>query len=214
VKLEGVTSTPYFPAEASPFLRDLAANNNREHFTANRATYDRAIRGPLEDLTGAAQEKYGPGKVMRPNRDVRFSTDKSPYRTDASMWAGSVGGVYLRLSVDGIEAGGVLYEPTRDQLSRAREAIAAQPLAATRLAAVLAELRSSGYDEAGPALKTAPKGYGRDDPNIELLRLKHYAAVRSLPITASRADIDEAWKAVEPLIAWAEEYIGPALSWP
>lgn len=196
------------------FLRDLAANNSRDQFTANRAVCDRAIRGPLEDLTAAAQEKYGPGKVMRPNRDVRFSTDKSPYRTDASMWAGSVGGVYLRLSVTGIEAGGGLYEPTRDQLSRARDAIASQPLAATRLAAVLADLHSFGYRAAGPALKTAPKGYDRDDPNIELLRLKHYAAVTSLPTTASRADITDAWSKVEPLIGWTEQYVGPALSWP
>jgi uncharacterized protein (TIGR02453 family) len=207
-------NSAYFPPEASAFLRDLAANNNREHFTANRAVYERAIRVPLEDLTADAQEKYGPGKVTRPNRDVRFSNDKSPYRTDASMWAGSVGAVYLRFTAEGISAGGGLYEPTRDQLSRAREAIAFQPLAASQLAAVLAGLRAAGYEEAGPALKTAPKGYDRDDPNIELLRLKHYAAVRSLPVTASRADIEEAWTAVEPLIAWAEEYIGPALAWP
>lgn len=207
-------TTSYFPPEASAFLRDLAANNSREQFTANRAVYERAIRVPLEDLTAAAQEKYGPGKVTRPNRDVRFSTDKSPYRTDASMWAGTVGAVYLRFTATGISAGGGLYDPTRDQLARAREAIAFQPLAATRLSALMAELRAAGLEEAGPALKTAPKGYDRDDPNIELLRLKHYAAVRSLPVTASRADIEQAWSAVEPLIAWAEQYIGPALSWP
>lgn len=207
-------ASAFFPPEASEFLRELSSNNNREQFSANRAVYEHAIRGPLEELTAAAQEKYGPGKVMRPNRDVRFSSDKSPYRTDASMWAGSVGGVYLRLSVTGIEAGGGLYDPTRDQLSRARDAIAHQPLAAAQLAAVMGELRSSGYEEAGPALKTAPKGYDRDDPHIELLRLKHYAAVKSLPLTASRGDIDHAWSGVEALIAWCEQYVGPALSWP
>lgn len=204
----------FFPPEASEFLRDLAAKNTREQFTSNRSIYDRAIRGPLEELTAAAEEKYGPGKVMRPHRDVRFSTDKSPYRIDASMWAGEVGGVYLRLSIDGIEAGGGLYDPTRDQLARGRSALAHEPRAAAQLAEVMAALHSSGYDEAGPPLKTAPKGYDRDHPNIELLRLKHYAAVRYLPVTASRGDIEEAWGGVEGLIAWAQHHVGPALSWP
>jgi uncharacterized protein (TIGR02453 family) len=204
----------FFPTEAATFLGDLAAKNTREQFTANRPMYDRAIRGPLEELTAAAQEKYGPGKVMRPNRDVRFSTDKSPYRTDASMWAGEVGGVYLRLTATGIEAGGGLYDPTRDQLARARTAIATKPLASAQLSAVMATLHSAGYEEAGPPLKTAPKGYDREDPNIELLRLKHYAAVRYLPVSATRGDIEEAWAGVEGLIAWAKDHVGPALSWP
>jgi uncharacterized protein (TIGR02453 family) len=204
----------FFPAEASAFLGELAETNTREQFAANRSVYDRAIRGPLEELTAAAQEKYGPGKVMRPNRDVRFSTDKSPYRTDASMWAGDVGGVYLKLSTSGIEAGGGLYDPTRDQLARGRSAIASKPLAASQLSTVMAELHLSGFEEAGPALKTAPKGYDRDDPNIELLRLKHYAAVRYLPVTASRGEIEAAWTAVEGLISWAQQHVGPALSWP
>ncbi len=56
---------------------------------------------------------------MRPNRDVRFSADKSPYKTSASLWAGTVGGVYLSLTAHHIEAGGGIYEPSRDQVARA-----------------------------------------------------------------------------------------------
>jgi uncharacterized protein (TIGR02453 family) len=151
---------------------------------------------------------------MRPNRDVRFSADKSPYRLDASMWAGSVGGVYLRFSVDGIDAGGGLYEPSRDQLARARSAIAHQPGVAAQLSTILQELHAVGYDEAGSALTTAPKGYDKADPNIELLRLKHYAAVQHLPANATQAQVEAAWSGVDGLIAWIQQHVGPALSWP
>lgn len=207
-------TTALFSTRSFEFLKSLAENNNREYFTANRAVYEEFIRGPLEVLTAHAQDKYGPGKVMRPNRDVRFSANKSPYRTDASMWAGSVGGVYLNVSSDGIEAGGGLYDPTRDQLARGRVAISGTPLAAASLQKVIAALDKSGYEVAGPSLKTAPKGYDKEDPNIDLLRLKHYAALRHLPITSSLAEIEEAWAEVEPLNDWAGTYVGPALSWP
>jgi len=111
---------PVFPPEAAELLKSLGENNNRDFFTANRAVYDRAIRGPLEELLSRAQDKYGPGKITRANRDVRFSPDKTSYRIDASMWAGPVGAVYLRLTATGIEAGGGLYDPTRDSPARER----------------------------------------------------------------------------------------------
>ena len=205
---------PAFTSEARDFLVALSENNNREFFTANRATYDQAIRGPLEALTSRAQEKYGPGKVMRPNRDVRFSADKAPYRVDASMWAGSVGGVYLRLTSTGIEAGGGLYEPTRDQLARGRSALAERPTAASQLSKTLRTLSAAGYEQAGPSLTTAPRGFDRNDPNIELLRLKHYALVKHLPLTATESDINEAWSGIDPVIEWVAQYVGAALSWP
>jgi len=207
-------STALFSTESFEFLKSLAENNNREYFTANRAIYEEFVRGPLEELTALAQDKYGPGKVMRPNRDVRFSANKAPYRTDASMWAGSVGRVYLNVSSNGIEAGGGLYDPTRDQLARGRVAIAGSPLASADLSSVISTLDKSGYEVAGPSLKTAPKGYDKEDPNIELLRLKHYAALRQLPFTSSLAEIEKSWAEVEPLIAWAGKHVGPALSWP
>lgn len=205
---------PVFGPEGVEFLRSLHENNNREFFTAHKSTYERAVRHPIEQLTAVAQEKYGPGKVMRPNRDVRFSADKSPYRVEASMWAGSVGGVYLRFAADGIQAGGGLYDPSRDQLARGRSAIAYQPGAAAQLRTILNELHADAYEEAGPALTTAPKGYDRDDPNIELLRLKHYAALRHLPASATQAQVEATWRGVEGLIAWVQQHVGPALSWP
>ena len=209
-------SSPFngFAPEAVTFFTGLAENNTRAYFTDHRDVYDRAIRGPLEALTAEAQEKYGPGKVTRPNRDVRFSVDKTPYRLTAAMWVRSVGGVYLQFSANGIEAGGGLYEPTRDQLGRGRAAISSQPLAAARVRGILDDLAAQGFEVAGPSLKTTPKGYEKDDPQIELLRLKHYAALRRLPVDADADAIRAAWTAIEPLIAWVGEWVGPALSWP
>ncbi|TQL54894.1 DUF2461 domain-containing protein [Subtercola boreus] len=203
-----------FGSDASNFFQALAKDNSREFFQAHRQQYDDAVRQPLEDLLGEAEKIYGPGRVMRPNRDVRFSRDKSPYKTNASMWAGSVGGVYLSLNARHLEVGGGIYEPSRDQLARARTAIDSVPTAASRLTEIIDALVSSGFEMAGPSLKTAPRGYDRDHPNIELLRLKHYAALTTLPVSALPKRILGAWEAVEALIEWGDTHVGAAQSWP
>jgi uncharacterized protein (DUF2461 family) len=130
------------------------------------------------------------------------------------MWAGDVGGVYLSISSSGMQVGGGLYAPTRDQLSRGRDAIAESPIASAALKKIVQRLESDGFEIAGPSLVTTPRGYKKDDPNIELLRLKHYAALNHLPATATIEDIERAWIQVEPLIKWATSHVGAALSWP
>jgi uncharacterized protein (TIGR02453 family) len=212
--LTRATVTSAFPPGVDRFFAGLRANNNREYFIAHRPEYEALIREPLERLAEVAQSRYGPAKEMRPNRDVRFSADKTPYRLGASMWAGEIGGVYLTVNQHGIETGGGLYEPTRDQLARARESIASHPIAGSELDAIIAALRAAGYEIAGPALVTAPKGYDREHPRIELLRLKHYAATKPLPLTATEEDILATWAEVHDLIAWAGEQVGAALAWP
>ena len=201
-----------FGADASDFLSGLAEENTKTFFEAHRDEYIASIRQPLEDLLGEVQDTYGPGRVMRPNRDVRFSADKSPYKTTASMWAGDVGGVYLSLSATGLEVGGGLYDPSRDQLARARHAIDSRPLVAKHLSDILGELTRGGFEVAGPSLKTAPRGFDRDHPAIELLRLKHYAAVKRLPSGAAPDTIRATWTAVLPLIEWCSKNVGAAIS--
>ncbi len=203
-----------FGAGAVGFLDGLAADNTKHYFDEHRDVYESDIRRPLEALTAEAEAKYGPGRVMRPNRDVRFSADKSPYRLTASMWAGEVGGVYLSLGRERLDVGGGVYEPSRDQLRRARTSIAQNPLVAAKLTTIVQQLGRKGFEMAGPSLKTAPRGFDKDHPRIESLRLKHYAAIIHLPVTATGRDVRAAWKLVEPLIAWTDEHVGPATSWP
>lgn len=203
-----------FTVRASDFLAKLGADNSKQFFDAHRAEYEEFIRQPLEDLLTEAEAVYGAGRVMRPNRDVRFSADKSPYKTTASMWAGTVGGVYLSLTAEHLQAGGGIYDPTRDQLARGRAAIGSAPRAAARLGEIVGTLTAAGFEMAGPSLKTTPRGYDRDHPHIELLRLKHYAALTTLPVDASPTAIRETWSAVDALIEWGDTYVGAAQSWP
>ena len=206
--------TPFegFTMEALDFLAGLEQDNTKAYFEAHRDVYLTSIREPLEALLEIAEPRYGQGRVMRPNRDVRFSTDISPYKTTASMWAGGVSGVYVSLGARGLQAGGGLYQPSPDQLARSRDAINNRPLVAERLRHILAELTRDGFEVAGPSLKTAPRGFGRDHPAIELLRLKHYAAVKQLPVEAAPEAILATWTAVEPLITWCAENAGAAQS--
>ncbi|MBC7591194.1 MAG: DUF2461 domain-containing protein [Salinibacterium sp.] len=203
-----------FGPKALDFFDRVKKDNTKTFFEAHRDDYNTHIRQPMEDLLGVAEAKYGTGRVTRPHRDVRFSANKEPYRINASMWAGTVGGVYLSLTLDGLEVGGGLYGPTRDQRERARTAIDAQPRAASTLNDIVETLASQGFEMAGPSLTTAPRGYDKENPNISLLRLKHFAALVTLPVAAPAAEIFETWSRVEPLIEWSEKYVGPALSWP
>jgi uncharacterized protein (TIGR02453 family) len=208
-----MTFTGFRPS-ARVFLSGVGEQNTKTFFEAHRDEYISDIRQPLEDLLAEAQETYGPGRVTRPNRDVRFSKDKSPYKTTASMWAGDVGGVYLSVTATGLEVGGGLYDPSRDQLTRAREAIDSRPLVAKQLTQILDKINRDGFEVAGPSLKTAPRGFARDHPAIELLRLKHYAALKHLPLNATPDKIRATWTAVEPLIAWCSKNVGAAISGP
>lgn len=205
-----MSTGPVFGRGAAAFYRALAADNSREYFEAHRDVYERAIRLPLEDLADLAQAAYGPAKVFRPNRDVRFSRDKSPYKLAGAMTAGRVGGVYAQVSADGVSAGGGLYDPSRDQLARARDAIAAERGAAEALREAIDAATTAGLELMGPSLKTAPRGYDPDHPHIELLRMQRYAALRRLPLEATQDDITAVWQTVEPLLAWIERHAGPA----
>lgn len=202
-------SAPFGRGTAT-FFEVLEADNSRSTFVAHRDEYDTHVRGPLERLLGETTKRYGgAGHVSRPNRDLRFTPDRSPYRLDAFIAAGELAGPFLRVHRGGLQVGGGLYGPSRDQLERARTAIASVPRAAADLRQVVATLVRQGFELAGPDLKTAPRGYERDHPEIELLRMQHYAGLRDLPMTASTARIREAWRQVEPLTAWIVDRVGP-----
>jgi uncharacterized protein (TIGR02453 family) len=198
-----------FEPGAFAFYTDLEAHNSREWFMAHRREYEEYVRIPLERFAAAAGERYGQAKVFRPNRDVRFSADKSPYKLNGAMTAGRIGGIYVSVSAEGLHAGGGLYEPTRDQLRRTRETIAADGPPAAELARIVADLEAAGLELAGPNLKTAPRGVDRDHRRIELLRLTRYAALRRLPRTATVGDVEAVWRDVDPLLDWASRYAGP-----
>jgi uncharacterized protein (TIGR02453 family) len=174
------------------FLRGLRAHNNRAWFERNRGAYETAKGqfeafvallieglGELEDLHGISPKDC----VTRIYRDVRFSADKSPYRT--SMGAHLAPGgrksprlpYYLHIAADdGSLIAGGLYMPTPVQLVKFRQAIDRD---AARFRAIIkdAEFKRCFRALEGEKVKTAPKGYPRDHPEIDLLRFKQVMVV-------------------------------------
>ena len=178
------------------FLAQLRLHNNREWFEKHRDDYedakarfeglvDQIIAGlsPVDDLAGLQAKDC----VMRIFRDVRFSKDKSPYKTNMAASISPGGrksnklGYHLSLAPGGesIIAGGV-YMPEPAQLNRLRDAIARD---AAPLKAVAAGKNFKKYfgQLEGEKVKTVPQGYDREHPEIELLRFKQLLAVHRLP---------------------------------
>ncbi len=202
-----------FGPDAFAWFAGLAAENSREWFTAHRATYDSAVRGPLEELL---EELAGgaPVKLARPNRDVRFSKDKSPYKTRAY---GSIDEtLYCELSAEGLFAGTGAYGMDGGQLERFRAAVD-DPASVTEIESIVGALDAAGIDTWGEALKTAPRGYPRDHPRASLLRHKMLIAGARLAPDAENgigreialSHLSETWTACAPLLAWLDTHVGP-----
>ena len=191
--------------EALEFFEGLEADNSKAYWQANKAVYEREVRAPMEELLAELQPDFGDGKVFRPYRDVRFSADKSPYKTNI---AATIGGRYVQLTADAFGVGCGRWEMTSEDLERYREAIDEDRTGAelTKLVAAAgkAGLEISGHE----VLKTAPRGYPKDHPRIELLRYKGLIAWREWPVGAwlgtkrAKDRVIAFFEASEPLDAW------------
>ena len=176
-----------FSADAMEFLADLAAHNERNWFQPRKGDYERLLKRPFEELCAAVGEEFAARDIplqsdpirspFRIYRDVRFSKDKSPYKTwlAASFpWIGggsaSAGG-YFHLQPGNVYVGGGLWHPDSSWVSRWRAFVDERG----------DELRDALDDPAfastfgslhGDALKRVPPGYPADHPEAELLKLK------------------------------------------
>ena len=91
-----------WPAEAVEFFSGLQADNTKAYWTAHKAVYEESVRGPMAELLGELSGEFGPGRIARPYRDVRFRADKSPYKTE--IYASLDRGGYVRFAADGLTA--------------------------------------------------------------------------------------------------------------
>ena len=170
-----------WPIEAVEFYEGLEADNSKVYWQDNKAVYDRYVKAPMEELLAELADEFGSGKIFRPYRDVRFSADKTPYKTNC---AATIGSGYISFSADGLSVGGGLYMPDPKALARYREAVDNEK-SGVELVKIVAALRKEGYDTmAHEVLKTAPKGYPKDHPRIELLRYKGIAMMKTWPVGA------------------------------
>ena len=202
-----------WPAEAVEFFEGLEADNSKAYFQDHKAVYEKLVRGPMEELLTELAPEFGTPKIYRPNRDVRFSADKSPYKTAIGA---TVGQGYVQLSSQGLAAGSGMWMMAADQLERYRRAVAddarGEELVAIVAAGEKAGIRIMGHD----VLKTAPKGYPKDHPRIELLRNKGLVSWKEWPAGAwlgratAKNRVIEFFRASKPLNEWLAAQVGPS----
>jgi uncharacterized protein (TIGR02453 family) len=200
-----------WPAEALEFFEGLEADNTKAYWQEHKAVYDTAVRSPMEQLLAELSPDWGDGRIHRPYRDIRFSADKSPYRTHI---AAMVPSGYIQLSTTGLGVGSGMWEMAPDQLARYRQAVDDEETGKA-LADIVATLRSGGVDvSAHETLKAAPKGYPKDHPRIELLRFKGIVAWKQWPAGAwlgtrkARDRVEEFLRSTVPLNDWLETHVG------
>lgn len=203
-----------WPQHAFEFYEGLEADNSKDYWSAHRAVYDADVLGPMEALLAELAPEFGDGRVFRPYRDVRFSADKSPYKT--AMGATLEHGGYVHLSADGLAVALGYYRMAPDQLARYRQAVA-EEVTGEQLRRVIAEVEGHGLEVVGTdPLKTAPRGYSKDHPRADLLRNKGLITWQEWPIepwthtAEAKARIVKHLRAARPLRDWLEDRVGPS----
>ncbi len=203
-----------WPAEALDFYEGLEADNTKTYWNEHKAFYDESVKGPMLALLDELAPEFGEGKVFRPYRDVRFSADKTPYKTNIGAMVGTYG--YAHLGADGLAAGRGYYVMAKDQLDRYRRSVVADATGGA-LEDVIADLAKDGYEvTAHDTLKTAPRGYPKDHPRIGLLRKKGLAAWKEWPPAAwlgtakAKDRLLAFYRAAQPLQDWLDTNVGPA----
>lgn len=189
-----------FPIDAAHFLKELARNNRRPWFEANRGRYEASVRQPalafIEAMRGplakaaphlVAEPKKVGGSLMRIHRDTRFGSDKSPYKTNIGIqFRHAAGrdvhapGVYLHVEAESVFLGVGLWRPERDALAAIRAAIDSHPEQWRRARG--GKAFRERFRLAGDALKRAPAGYPTDHPWIDDLRRTDHIAVWELEL--------------------------------
>jgi uncharacterized protein (TIGR02453 family) len=175
-----------FRQEALDFLIALGLNNDRQWFQPRKGEYEALLKAPLEAFCVALGEEFARrGIPMRSDerspfriyRDVRFSKDKAPYKTNLGAsfpWTGDGGGVggYLHLSPGESFTGGGMYHPSPARLAAWRNAVVRDRAGVHAAIDDPAFVKAYGAVDAEATLKRAPAGFDPEDPDIELLKLK------------------------------------------
>ncbi|MEP9391391.1 DUF2461 domain-containing protein [Gordonia sp. VNQ95] len=198
-----------FPEAALDFYDDLEIDNTKAFWESHKEVYRTAVAQPMTALTDALAAEFGQAKMFRPYRDVRFSKDKSPYKTHQGAYVpvAPATGYYVQIGAPGVRVGGGVYDLGSERLSALRSAIDNER-SGRELERMLTALAEAGWEVGGDRLKTAPRGYPKDHPRIELLRHKTLTVTRDHgfePVihTSALVDVVRAdWRETTPLIDW------------
>lgn len=201
--------TTYFTSRTFAFLRDLAEHNDRGWFAENQARYEDHVRGPaielIEDIAAplfkvsphvlADPRKVG-GSLFRIQRDTRFSSDKSPYKThvgihfrhEATRSDVHAPGFYLHIEPKGCFAALGLWHPATGHATAIREAIVADPDTWRRAAHDEAFVEVYG-ELGGESLKRPPRGFDPEHPFVDDIKRKDFIA--STPLSQKQVTADD-----------------------
>ena len=205
------------PHDAIVFYEQLEADNTKVFWEANRARFKTVVREPVEQLAAALSE-FGEFHLFRPHNDLRFSKNKPPYKTHQGAYTESEGGAgfYFQLSARGLMCGVGYYAMAKDQLERFRAAVDAEATGA-EIAGIVARLAKEGSTVGAiDELKTAPRGYPKDHPRIELIRRKGLMVSRDFgapawlhtPQVVSK--IRRTWDGASEMTTWLDAHVGPS----
>ena len=201
---------------AFEFFDELAANNSKAFWAEHKTVFEAEVRDPMQALVSALEPEFGEAHLFRPYRDVRFSKDKSPYKTHQGAFVGIEPGIgyYVQVDAEGLLAGGGFRHHATTQVERFRKAVDDRTTGAG-LEAIVTGLRDAGFELAGEQLKTKPRGYDADHPRIDLLRfkslmaLKRFGAPDWLATPAAVDHVRDAWQRLVPLNEWVTLNVGP-----
>ncbi|NER11253.1 TIGR02453 family protein [Muriicola jejuensis] len=205
-------ATDKIDKEALDFLKALSANNNRDWFEAHKPEF-KSLEKEVRSLYSSLMERMRKHddiekmKWFRIYRDVRFSRDKTPYKTH---FAGSFsragkalrGGYYLRIKPGDTFAAAGFWEPNKDDLLRIRKEL---ELDASEFREVITAdvFRKTWGELAGEEVKTAPKGFDKEHPDIDLIKKKQFIFIRNFSDEQVLAPdfievVDESFKRIRP----------------
>jgi uncharacterized protein (TIGR02453 family) len=207
-----------FGTEVQKWFEGLEADNSKEYFAARRDFFEESIRDQMEALLSELQDEFGgETKMFRQHRDIRFSPDKSPYKTNTYgvLYATAIAseGLYASISATGLVAGSGYYLMARDQLERYREGVDDDKLG-PEFENLVAQARQAGLELWGESLATAPRGYPKDHERIELLRRKNLTLGRRLKFgrgispSAGLQFVAKTWRAAAPVTGWLDKHVG------
>ena len=198
-------------ADALEFYEGLEADNSKTYWTAHKAVYDRHVLAPMRELVEELAAEFGEPRIFRPYRDLRFSADKTPYKTNIGGMVGRTN--YVSLAADGLAAGNGFYQMDQRQLARYRAAVDSHRTG-EELTEIIGKLTTDGIEVRGTStLKTAPRGYPADHPRIDLLRHKglyawrHWPAEQWLETTQAKEQILAFYRTTRGFSSWLIEHV-------
>lgn len=203
------------------FLKELAKNNRKDWFEEHKSEYVKAkenLQDVMEEIAGKVKEfddmvRMDDVKYFRIYRDVRFGKDKTPYKTNLGATISpakkmeNTGGYYVHVEPGGCFVAGGMHMPDKDVLGRIRDAIVKDDSGLREIIEEKAFKKFFGELRQEGALKTAPKGYPKDHPAIDLLRLKGFIAWRDMSDEEMMSEkmvdvVVENFKLMWPLVRW------------